>query len=244
MDERYQFEIESQTELNVIESLEMTYGEILDSYEEHEHEITIFRDRERYNTKHKLNSTWGFFYTRPSKNWEEGVIFLGNIETIEDFFLSYRKLPIDEMKPFYAVNLFREHSKPLWEHSSNEGCQKTKINVLGKNENKIFLKISLMFTGEVFGEIGLKVNGIKIEKKEKESRVEIWYGKNITEKEINEIITTIKKEIGSMIRETLTHPHVSQKKSYHKDSYKKGNLKSFEDKPYGGISKNRYQRKG
>lgn len=231
MDKQEQPILESQIDISDVEKIDKVYGCLLDDYEENEQIITIFDNKENYNAKHKLNTAWNFFYTRPSKNWEEGVVFLGSVETIEDFFIFYKKLSIKQMSNLYAVNLFRKHSKPLWEHETNKGCQRTKLSVVGKKEDVLFLKVALMCIGEVFGKTGLKINGIKVEKKEKGNRVEIWYAKDIKDTEIDQIIEEIKKVAGSIVGSVLTHFHTtgsarknfSQKKDekfYAKNSFK------------------------
>lgn len=80
------------------------------------------------SNKHKLNSTWVFWYTsRKEKDYPtpyaERLTQLISFSTLEDFFKYYVYIKsASEVERNSDLSLFKEGYKPLWENCSNGGC--------------------------------------------------------------------------------------------------------------------------
>ncbi|OIR58281.1 MAG: translation initiation factor eIF4E [Amphiamblys sp. WSBS2006] len=195
--------------------------------------VTIFADPDAYNTKHLLNMPWKFFYTRPMRDWGAGVVYLNTVDTLEDFVIFLKRLDLVGLEQYYAINLFREHSKPEWEDKTNKEGSRTRITVTNPEESSsIFWAAAVLAVGESFGKTGAYVNGVRIECKGDFRRVELWYSKDIRKQDVEEIHRALERETKVRIKPTDFCLHVDPRRRPRRDD--KSRPRNFEkDTPYG-----------
>jgi len=134
---------------------------------------------------HKLASRWTMFYRVnkfKSANWDEiETKALASVDSVENFWQILNHLIVpSKMKKRIGPNLmfFREGIRPVWEDPHNQGGGMWGIILKDPKQryqllDKIWFESLLACIGETltFGEL---VNGIVIQRRQKEDRIQLW----------------------------------------------------------------------
>jgi len=128
--------------------------------------------------KHKLQSSWTFWYDKKQANkkpgnYEDNLIQIGSFDTLEDFWnlYTYLKRP-NELSKECNYHLFRSGMKPMWESFPKGGCFIKKVKKSEPSLSRMWEELLFATIGESFEDPD--VVGVVLSTRPKEDILSIW----------------------------------------------------------------------
>ncbi|GIZ05085.1 eukaryotic translation initiation factor 4E-1A [Caerostris extrusa] len=131
--------------------------------------------------KHPLQNMWSLWFYRNdrSKSWQENLMEIITIDTVEDFWSLYNHLEVVSKIPLgcdYA--LFKHGIKPMWEDSRNKKGGRWLLNVQKSQRNtdlnNYWLEVLLCLIGEAFNEHSAEICGAVAQIRNKGDKIAVW----------------------------------------------------------------------
>ncbi|KAF8782889.1 Eukaryotic translation initiation factor 4E like protein [Argiope bruennichi] len=168
--------------------------------------------------KHPLQNEWSlwFYKNDRTKSWEENLMEIVIINTVEDFWALYNHLEVVSKIPLgcdYAM--FKHGIKPMWEDARNKQGGRWLLNLQKSQRNtelnNYWLEILLCMIGEAFDIASDDVNGSVVQIRNKGDKLAVW---TADVKHYDAIM-----QIGKTIKERLNlHPRTSILYEAHADT--------------------------
>ncbi|GIY53918.1 eukaryotic translation initiation factor 4E-1A [Caerostris darwini] len=162
--------------------------------------------------KHPLQNMWSLWFYRNdrSKSWEENLMEIITIDTVEDFWSLYNHLEVVSKIPIgcdYA--LFKHGIKPMWEDSRNKKGGRWLLNVQKSQRNtdlnNYWLEVLLCLIGEAFKEHSEEICGAVAQIRNKGDKIAVWTADVKNQEAIMVIGRIMKDRINIHPRNTIAY---------------------------------------
>lgn len=129
--------------------------------------------------EHSLKNSWNIFYRPPTtsrdKDYEESIIKIGSVSSVEAFWTLYAYLKCPSALPTVSdYHIFKDGIRPVWEDAGNKRGGKWIIRLKKGVADRYWEDLLLAIVGDQFMEAGDEVCGAVLSVRSGEDVLSVW----------------------------------------------------------------------